>query len=250
MQRPGGADRRSCSPVCAAAPDPAAVARSLPVSPEPELLAHRLQTHQRSWRWRAPPRQRLRRQTDLVSLAARERRRPSSRSVPDPVVRLRTPAEHDVARKQALVLATLPLFGDRVLRWGRRRVVVLRSAPAGAAVASLRFTAVPAPPADAGGPDSRARGRHSAPARAAAAWAGRAGGSGRPTISMIASMPDREAGHEPRLHAAGQHAARHRPTVGHAGGTGSGWTLAVEVTSLMTHRPCCRNAKRSLPSAR
>ena len=51
--------------------------------------------------------------------------------------------------------------------------------------------------------------------------------SGRPTTSMISQHADREARHQPGLHAARQHAARHWPTVGHV--TARSVALAVEV---------------------
>ena len=163
---------------------------------------------------------------------------------------LRPPAQNDVAGKEALVLAPLSICRDRILRRRRLRVVVLAPAGRSAPARPVEHLASLARRAGAAGPDSHERGRRSEPARAPSVVAGRAGGSGRPTMSMIASMPTATPaithvctprGRTPRG------TGRWSATVA-VGGSRS--MLAAGGVSAIPHRPCCKKSKRSLPSAK
>ena len=85
-----------------------------------------------------------------------------------------------------------------------------------------------------------------------AAGAGRAGASGRPTTNMISSMNAASPasshvctprGNTPRGD------GRRSVTAGAAAGTLAGCAATGGVSSI-SHRPCCVNVNRSLPSAR
>ena len=127
-----------------------------------------------SWRSLGPPRRRRRRRTDRRAWL---RGHAAAASSPvGPLIRslaLRPPAEHDVAGEQALVLARVRVSArsDPAAR-APALGVVGASAAAGAGGRRLRFAAAPAPRAPAGGPDSRARDRRSAPAAVPAAVRG------------------------------------------------------------------------------
>ena len=79
---------------------------------------------------------------------------------------LRTPAQNDVAGKEALVFTPLSIGRDRILRRRRLRVVVLAPAGRSAPGRPIGHLASLARRAGGAGPDSHERGRRSEPARA------------------------------------------------------------------------------------